>query len=559
MAYNSSSLDSFICYYLFLGFSTLYLYLDDAADATFQIARRYPADRVRVRLRDASLRIEWERMPSWTRLVLCADTEVQARQLLNCEHAIARIRAQAAPRDEWLLHIDSDELLFLPAAAADLAAARVSDALQGHLAYLEKLGAILFTYRNLEGVPEALTCDDALRSISLFKEHPSRLDERVPAVARAVRYWTSASNAGGELFRFYTNGKSIVRVQDAVTTAVSVHEWSLPSKQVAAAAGFTNNAQLCHSSYVFHQVMQTDEAGGAVLLHFAVCSFDTFWRKNWAALGYASPNHRFRGGGGGIDLRSCALSRQNRHGEAEALYRRSMMVCNADELTRQLSSGVCLRVDVGSLVAAGRAALMPSIRTPSHVPLPTLRPSLEHLPAATLAPPPWLTEEARASMTVAERSVREQALAAVRGDALLVEFASKALDEAIGQAHAMAAEAAAADEGLPCELARRRLTLGPAATTARGSGDATRDNVHVGLFACVLPRAARNALLLLPLARMRFDLSGCARTRGFGGASWATNPATPHLTPSSNTPLLHPTRPYQHHLAGTAATRLLPQ
>eukprot|EP00665_Eupelagonemidae_sp_cell47_P009368 gene9368-3200_t len=231
MAYNSSSLDSFICYYLFLGFSTLYLYLDDAADATFQIARRYPADRVRVRLRDASLRIEWERMPSWTRLVLCADTEVQARQLLNCEHAIARIRAQAAPRDEWLLHIDSDELLFLPAAAADLAAARVSDALQGHLAYLEKLGAILFTYRNLEGVPEALTCDDALRSISLFKEHPSRLDERVPAVARAVRYWTSASNAGGELFRFYTNGKSIVRVQDAVTTAVSVHEWSLPSKQ----------------------------------------------------------------------------------------------------------------------------------------------------------------------------------------------------------------------------------------------------------------------------------------------------------------------------------------
>ena len=43
------------------------------------------------------------------------------------------------------------------------------------------------------------------------------------------------------------------------------------------------------------------------VLHFAVCSFAVFWRKRWAALGYASPNHRFRGVSGGIDQCAAAL------------------------------------------------------------------------------------------------------------------------------------------------------------------------------------------------------------------------------------------------------------
>ena len=56
-------------------------------------------------------------------------------------------------------------------------------------------------------------------------------------------------------------------------------------------------------------------------MHFAVCSFEVFWRKKWADLGYASPNHRFRGGGGGLDQRANALSLGQRRSEAEAFYR----------------------------------------------------------------------------------------------------------------------------------------------------------------------------------------------------------------------------------------------
>ena len=43
---------------LFLGFSTLYLYLDDASDASVALARRYPKDRVKVIVRDAALEHE---------------------------------------------------------------------------------------------------------------------------------------------------------------------------------------------------------------------------------------------------------------------------------------------------------------------------------------------------------------------------------------------------------------------------------------------------------------------------------------------------------------------
>ena len=68
-----------------------------------------------VRVRDDALRREWRDLPSWARLELYADSEVQARQQLNCEHAA---RAAAAAGADYLLHVDSDELLYFPRAAA---------------------------------------------------------------------------------------------------------------------------------------------------------------------------------------------------------------------------------------------------------------------------------------------------------------------------------------------------------------------------------------------------------------------------------------------------------
>ena len=197
------------------------------------------------------------------------------------------------------------------------------------------------------------------REVSLFKQHPSLLEPRHadPDVRRACDYWYGAGDAGGELFRFYANGKSIIRVHEAMRECGSVHEWSVPSKQFAASATGTNNAALRHSQYVYHQLMRLEEMGGAVLLHYACCSFGTFLKKKrWADLGYASPNHRFRGGGGGLDQRANALALADRRDEAEAFYRRNINgVREAEKPRRQLQAGVCMRMPAAEIVAAARA------------------------------------------------------------------------------------------------------------------------------------------------------------------------------------------------------------
>ena len=146
---NASSLDSFICYNLALGFSMLFLYADDPEDEAVVVARRYPADRVLLRTHDATLREEWRRLPSWGRLQLYAATEVQARQMLNAEHAMQRSLALGL---DFLLHVDSDELLHLPCAPGGGGGG--GEALQAHAALLSQRGALQFTYRNLEAVPE---------------------------------------------------------------------------------------------------------------------------------------------------------------------------------------------------------------------------------------------------------------------------------------------------------------------------------------------------------------------------------------------------------------------
>ena len=64
---NAASLDSFLCYYLGLGFAAMLLYADDLEDEVVEVARRYPAERVLLCLHDPTLREEWRRLPSWGR------------------------------------------------------------------------------------------------------------------------------------------------------------------------------------------------------------------------------------------------------------------------------------------------------------------------------------------------------------------------------------------------------------------------------------------------------------------------------------------------------------
>ena len=111
-------------------------------------------------------------------------------------------------------------------------------------------------------------------------------------------------------------------IAGAATTEAAAAAAAAAAMAALHARGLTNNRQLGASSYVPHRRATVEEvrgalalwrcaracnptcpslqphvsqAGGAVLLHYAVCDLDVFWRKRWAALGYTSPNHRFRG------------------------------------------------------------------------------------------------------------------------------------------------------------------------------------------------------------------------------------------------------------------------
>ena len=404
--------------------------------------------------------------------------------------------------------------------------------------------------------------------VSLFKQHPGQLDEHHPAVAAAMRYWSEAPEAGGELFRFYANGKSIVRVHEAIREAGSVHEWNLPSKHVAATAAMTNNRQLRHSHYVYHQLMRYEEAGGAVLLHFAVCSFETFWRKRWAQLGYASPNHRFRGGGSGLEQRANALALGARREEAHAFYRRSMMIVDEREKQRQLEAGVCVRLGVPELIERARREFLP--RTVERADVPSSAAPLEREARAHDDANPslrreasswaWLDASAAAAVESTVRQVRAAALAAVADDRTMGLLAEQALVEATRLTHAMASEAIAmarsatgaralverlGDVNLPTPVRLPSINGGGDAdddcddvsiggdgggiggdgggcagsggqrsgSGGQGDGHPQRDgDAHLArwyahVFEALLPRAARATLQLLPLPRLMFDLA----------------------------------------------------
>eukprot|EP00435_Cladocopium_sp_Y103_P060196 s684_g22.t1 len=105
-------IESFVRHYAALGFYRLLLYLDDCEDCAAEVLQKsgwVEAGFVEVVPVDEALRAQWPSMPSWRRVGQYAHMEVQSRQILNNEHALLRARELGA---DWLLHIDSDELLW---------------------------------------------------------------------------------------------------------------------------------------------------------------------------------------------------------------------------------------------------------------------------------------------------------------------------------------------------------------------------------------------------------------------------------------------------------------
>ena len=195
-------IDSWVRWHVWIGFERLYLFFDDPNEVdSMALARVAGGSAVSIIPRDEALRREWARQPSWVGHKDLVDKEVQVRQALNVQYAMACAKREGIV---WLLNIDSDEL-FLPepragtggAHGGDPMAARAAD-LRGAVAPLfEGLAAAgieAFAFMNHEVVPEMVpeidpsreassrARGDPFRSLSLFK----RSQAVVPQTAEAA-------------------------------------------------------------------------------------------------------------------------------------------------------------------------------------------------------------------------------------------------------------------------------------------------------------------------------------------------------------------------------------
>jgi hypothetical protein len=104
---KSQPLDSFLRYHLRVGFDHVFLFFDDATDSSAEVAAVFPPEKVTVIRRDASHKEREKQCKLYADLADCLESEVQARQQLNCEIAMEMANDMGLT---WLVHIDMDEV-----------------------------------------------------------------------------------------------------------------------------------------------------------------------------------------------------------------------------------------------------------------------------------------------------------------------------------------------------------------------------------------------------------------------------------------------------------------
>ena len=232
-------MESFIRYHLLIGFDHLFLFFDDPSDRSFRKAAKYP--RVTAIRRDASLRRAWERSVLYGEdeaLRKFVDKEVMARQELNVGIAI---KLALKMKIQWLLHIDIDELFF-----------PFCNGVGTHFKSLTEENVGRVTYLNYEAIPERLYIGDYFKEVTLFKKSPDSfpggsLNDKQTRLIRSIPQLPAS------FFLFYGNGKQAARVTEQLRP---------------------------HGVHCFRSSEGVDEISqNAVILHYACCGFDHFWRK----------------------------------------------------------------------------------------------------------------------------------------------------------------------------------------------------------------------------------------------------------------------------------------
>jgi hypothetical protein len=152
---SRDSIEAFIRYHTAIGFSTIYLFIDDNDEQVLETLKKYT--QVTAFLRNAALAAQWETHYNFhnnekRKLI---DTEVMVRQELNFFVAYALSKLEGI---DWLIHIDLDEL-FYPN----------GNDLQEHFKFLQRRNFRGMTYLNYESVSTDINAPNIYLSTEYFK------------------------------------------------------------------------------------------------------------------------------------------------------------------------------------------------------------------------------------------------------------------------------------------------------------------------------------------------------------------------------------------------------
>jgi len=203
------SLLTFVNYHLAIGFSKIYLMFDDPNDPDRFLVQGIPG--VEAIACDQSLREQWKPLHKFRQYGNHIEAEVRARQVLNAELAMQKALVEEI---DWLLHIDSDELYWVP-----------EESIDPHLARLEEMGVVSARYLNYEAIPHTESIDNYFLEVTKFKKPRKLLGKQEIDIGKI---WPR----NRKYFNFYVNGKSMARVRDDMVPN-DVHKWTSKTEYIS--------------------------------------------------------------------------------------------------------------------------------------------------------------------------------------------------------------------------------------------------------------------------------------------------------------------------------------
>lgn len=202
-----------MAYHRALGVSTYYLFVEGQASTPEAITALRAEPGVTVIAGDEDLQSRHANSRIWNENWLSAffnkpcNHELFVRQSLNMEMGISLAQKDKA---DWLLHIDTDELLY-PSGTRDYSLIELLSSVPGDVD--------LLVFPNYESLAEKTDVEDPFTEVTLFKRSYSHVESD----AYFAEYGT-VSRGNPNYFTTYGNGKSAARVVDGLRPN-GAHRW----------------------------------------------------------------------------------------------------------------------------------------------------------------------------------------------------------------------------------------------------------------------------------------------------------------------------------------------